>query len=335
VFGAGASLHVGYPLAATMGETLVDFMSRYPTPPYPAAAQFLIDTFGKSPDIEDLITELALRIESLKEAQTVEGRAARMTLGNCRGYLNASLREWFREIHTKPALNYAVFADEVAQPGDVIITFNYDDSLERELKRAGKWDISRGYGFALGFTERSSDVLMLKLHGSINWLVSVFGGAKAGSVWASSDLSSLGRHPVIHPADLAYLGYNDFSGHTYTSGGAFPCLILPGRRKEFFYDTSFGDEYTEFWDSLWSQAAEALQRSDRLVLCGYSLLPVDQRACDLLLQKPRRETRVSVVSGSRSERVANDFRTAGFLNVEGFKPGYFEDWVQAEIQKPR
>jgi hypothetical protein len=33
VVGAGASLHVGYPLAATMGETLLDFMSRYPTPP--------------------------------------------------------------------------------------------------------------------------------------------------------------------------------------------------------------------------------------------------------------------------------------------------------------
>jgi hypothetical protein len=69
-----------------------------PTPLYPAVAQLLIDTFGKSPDIEDVITELALRIESLKEAQTVEDRAERMTLGNCRGFLNASLREWFREI---------------------------------------------------------------------------------------------------------------------------------------------------------------------------------------------------------------------------------------------
>jgi hypothetical protein len=328
VFGAGASLHAGYPLAATMGGALLDFMLKYPMPPYPAAAQFLIDTFHKSPNIEDVMTELASRIDSLKEMKTAEGRAERTRLANYRGLLNASLREWFREIHTKAAPAYAAFADKVARPGDVVITFNYDDSLERELKRTGKWDISGGYGFPIGNVERTSDVLVLKLHGSINWLVSVFGGAKAGSGWIMSpDGSALGHHPVVHPCDLEYFGYKEFSGHTYTSGGAFPCLILPGRRKEFCFDTSFGYEYTEFWDSLWSQAAEAFSRSDKIVLCGYSLLPVDQRARDLLLQKPRKETNVSVVCGSQSERIVGDFRTAGFRDVSAFKGGYFEDWV--------
>jgi hypothetical protein len=42
---------------------------------------------------------------------------------------------------------YAEFADKLVQSGDVIITFNYDDSLERELKRTGKWDAGAGYGF--------------------------------------------------------------------------------------------------------------------------------------------------------------------------------------------
>jgi hypothetical protein len=329
VFGAGASLHAGYPLAATMGGTLLDFMLRYPMQPYPTVAQFLIDTFGKSPNIEDVITELASRIDFLKNAGTAEGRAERTRLGNSRGFLNASLREWFREIHTQPAVAYAAFADKVAQPGDVVITFNYDDSLERELKRAGKWDISWGYGFPLGNVDHKSDVLVLKLHGSMNWLVSIFGGAKAGSGWqVNTDGSALGQHPVIHPGDLDYFGYKEFSGHTYTSGGgAFPCLILPGRRKEFFFDTSFGYEYTAFWNSLWAQAAEALRRSDRIVLCGYSLLPVDQRACDLLLQKPEKGADVSVVCGSQSERIVDDFRTAGFRDVGAFAGGYFEDWV--------
>jgi len=334
VFGAGASLHAGYPLAATMGGALLDFMLRYPQPPYPAVAQVLIDTFGRSPNIEDVITELASRIESLKGAETDEDRAERMRLGNCRGFLNASLREWFREIRTKAAPAYAAFAATIAQPGDVVITFNYDDSLERELKRAGKWDISLGYGFPLGDVGHASEVLVLKLHGSANWLVSIFGGAKAGSGWmASPSGSALGRHPVIHPADLDYLGYKEFSGHTYTrGGGAFPCLILPGRRKEFFFDTSFGYEYTEFWDSLWVQAAEALRRSDRIVLCGYSLLPVDQRACDLLLERPRKETRVSVVCGGQSGRIVDDFRTAGFHDVGAFESGYFEDWVSVRCR---
>jgi hypothetical protein len=48
---------------------------------------------------------------------------------------------------------------------------------------------------------------------------------------------------VIHPADLHHLGYADFKGRVFTGGGALECLILPGRKKEFFYDTSFGREF--------------------------------------------------------------------------------------------
>jgi hypothetical protein len=138
----------------------------------------------------------------------------------------------------------------------------------------------------------------------------------------------LGQQPVVHRADLEYLGYKNFSGDTYPGGGAFPSLILPGRTKEFFYETSFGQEWTEFWDALWSRAAAALERADKLVLCGYSLLRVDERARDLLLRVPDRRTEVTVVSGSQSERIANDFNCAGFSDV-AFRSGYFEDWVQS------
>jgi hypothetical protein len=41
-----------------------------------------------------------------------------------------------------------------------------------------------------------------------------------------------------------------------------------------------------------------------------------------------RRTEVMVVSGSQSERIASDFRIAGFADVE-FRNGYFEDWVQS------
>lgn len=133
---------------------------------------------------------------------------------------------------------------------------------------------------------------------------------------------------------MGYLGYEEFSGRTYQSGGAFPCLILPGRPKEFFYDTSFGHEYTEFWDLLWSQATQAVKRSDKIVLCGYSMLPVDQRALDLLLREARKETHVLVVSGSQSARIVADFRTAGFPNVQAFQGGRFEDWLQEVQRRP-
>jgi hypothetical protein len=110
---------------------------------------------------------------------------------------------------------------------------------------------------------------------------------------------------------------------------AFPCLILPGRTREFFYDTSLGHEYAPFWDHLWEQAARAVRRSDKIVLCGYSLLPVDQRACDLLLRTPRKETLIEVVSGQQPERIAQDFRNAGFSNVAAFQGCYLADWGNA------
>jgi len=331
VFGAGASVHVGYPLASAMGEGLLDFMLAYPMPPYPRQAQFVIDTFGKAPNIEDVITSFQSRIDSLERMNHVEAKAERMRLGNCLGFLNAALREWFREIHRNPAPAYAEFAAKVVQPGDVIITFNYDDSLERELRLVGKWDVSHGYGFPLGTDDIHSDVLVLKLHGSMNWLVSLFGGITGGTFISSS--SALGEQPVIHPADLEYLGYSQFSGRTYQSGGAFPCLILPGRKKQFFYETSGGRELANFWELLWSQAAHAVKHSEKVVLCGYSLLPVDQRARELLLKKPRKETHVSVICGGQSDRIASDFREAEFRSVRVFGGGYFEDWVRAQVEQ--
>jgi hypothetical protein len=327
ILGAGASKAVGYPLASEMGGALLDFMQKSPDMWIRASGEFLIDSFGKSPDVEDLITELQSRVDLLKNSPSPEDKAQRMRLGNSRGGLGSALREWFREIHMHPAPSYATFAEKLVQPGDVIITFNYDDSLERELKRSGKWDISQGYGFPLGGMDCSSDVLMLKLHGSVNWLVSVFGGATGGAFIVNPH-SSLGDHPVIHRADLEFLGYEGFTGHTYESGGAFPCFILPGRTKEFFYDTSMGHEYAEFWDHLWSQATKAVKSCDKIVIGGYSLLPVDQRARDLLLHRPAKDTQIEIVSGSQTERIANDFIAAGFTNVEVFRDGHFENWCK-------
>jgi hypothetical protein len=192
--------------------------------------------------------------------------------------------------------------------------------LIREPKRASKWDLADGYGFPFAGTVRSSQVLTLKLHGSMNWL------------WP---VPFLGQRPLIHRADLEHLGYSDFTdftGYLYGNGGAFPCLILPDRKKEFFYETSFGIECRGFWDCLWTQATDAVRLGERLVLCGYSLLPVDRRACDLLLNEPRKETHITVISGDQSRRFVRDFGAAGFRNVDAFDQGFFEDWVHQKAK---
>lgn len=333
VFGAGASLHAGYPLVSTMGSLWLDFMLRIPIRQFESDAQFLIDTFGKAPNAEDVITAIQSRVKELENIGTAESESERTVLGNCRGRLTSALREWFRDIHTKAAPAYAEFATNIIQPGDVVITFNYDDSLERELRRVGKWDISRGYGFQLGAEEIRSQVLVLKLHGSMNWLIPIFGGAGGPTQVGGWPPSALGEIPAIHRADLQYLGYTDFTGNIYTGGGVLECLILPGRAKEFFFDTSFGREFSGFWKLLWSQAASALKNSEKIVLCGYSLLPVDKDAREMLLRTPKEETQITIVSGSQSERIAGDFRAAGLQHVQVFAGGHFEEWVKAEVNK--
>jgi len=326
IMGAGASKHVGYPLTFDMSKQLFEWMAAYPDGRFRGSAELLVNTFGATPNIEDVITQLESSISSLTDSDVWEDKLQRSLLGTARGHLFDSLREWFRELHLHTAAAYAEFADNVIQPDDVVITFNYDDSLERELRRSGKWDVSQGYGFPLGKTEQPSPILILKLHGSINWLASIFGGVTSGPV-AVGDNLSIGQHPVIHKADLDFLGYTDFSGHTYLGGGAFPSLILPGRNKEFFYRTSFGEEWRHFFDHLWSKASQALKQADKLVICGYSMPSADKRACDMILNHADKHAKVDIVCGSQGKQIADNFRNAGYGDVSFDATGYFEEWV--------
>jgi hypothetical protein len=226
-----------------------------------------------------------------------------------------------------------LFAGSIVKPGDTIVTFNYDDALDRELRRSGRWNVSTGYGFPLGHDEGPSEVLLLKLHGSINWLVSLFGGAVPGAFLVDR-FDSMGEAPVIHRADLRFLGYEEFAGRIYETGGAPPCLILPGRTKCFFYDTSFGHEFSEFWESLWFQAKTAVQSCDRVVVCGYSLPEADVRARELLFEGVGESTPIEVITGKDSERVAREFREAGISSVTSLSGVYFSDWIQNRVREP-
>ena len=136
VIGAGASHHAKYPLASEMGQGVIDFM-RGMEEPFPQQARCLAERFGNQPNIEEMITELEPLIQAGQStADSLDPyRLHPCNPGNLRGWLGFALREWFRQIHRGTADAYAGFAETIAQPGDMMITFNYDDSLERELKQ--------------------------------------------------------------------------------------------------------------------------------------------------------------------------------------------------------
>jgi hypothetical protein len=107
-------------------------------------AEYLIDRFGTPSNIEDLISAIQASLDALRGSDKTEYSR----LGTRLGYLSTSLREWFRQLHDAAADAYAEFADQIVRPGDVVISFNYDDSCDKQLRRAGKWDVSPGLRFS-------------------------------------------------------------------------------------------------------------------------------------------------------------------------------------------
>jgi hypothetical protein len=128
VLGAGASKHIGYPLASEMGDGLFDRMLS--DEGAHASARYLIDRFGRKGDFEDLVTEIQRLTSALKGSPDVQDRAERSRLGTSSGQMIHSLQHWFREIRLRPAPLYADFASRIVRAGDTVVTFNYDDSLE-------------------------------------------------------------------------------------------------------------------------------------------------------------------------------------------------------------
>ncbi|HZU30333.1 MAG TPA: hypothetical protein VFB79_04415 [Candidatus Angelobacter sp.] len=105
-------------------------------------------------------------------------------------------------------------------------------------------------------------------------------------------------------------------------------MILPGRTKQFYFETSGGVEFKEFWDHLWSLGANALKKAEKVVICGYSMPKADARARDLLLNDTNKNASITIVSGADSEKIAGELRDAGYKNIELVgSPGHFQNWL--------
>ena len=215
VLGAGASRHAGYPLAGELGNALRDWIYRNkPTnPEYRIHIDELHKHYGGLEDIESIITDL-----DYGNAGSPVSDLKPLIRANLLSNLRHSIREFFDDIGQGQATLYNRFSYERVRKGDVLITFNYDFALERELKKAQLWEIRDGYGFPLDLpTVPQSRVSVLKLHGSINWWGVIFGGSKG----FGHSSNSLGTRPVIFcQRDWESLGYPSGWGEA-AYGGKF------------------------------------------------------------------------------------------------------------------
>jgi hypothetical protein len=160
------------------------------------------------------------------------------------------------------------FAQRV-QPGDTVLTFNYDALAERALLACEKWAPHDGYGFEVNLESKEdpclctaySPVKVLHLHGFIGW----YDGASA------ADPSSLDSD------FLANLGCQ--CKPTDNINSKYPNIIAPSYIKTYV---------THYWDGtkvaeLWAKAIQAIQDSSKVVIIGYSLPEADSAAMTLFL----------------------------------------------------
>jgi hypothetical protein len=171
VFGAGASVHAGYPLARRMGHGLFAWMDGHEDVgpfSFRQTARFLRELFDETEDIEILVTAIE---EMIARHPTVGSRPIEVVfLCNChKPALITAIRMWFEELRRSGANDYERFARDIVEPNDCVVTFNYDVSLEPHLMSNGKWRLGDGYGFVMEGFENQSPVKIFKLHGSVNW----------------------------------------------------------------------------------------------------------------------------------------------------------------------
>lgn len=297
------------------------------------AAQFFEDQFGPIKNIEDLFTEIQKSIDDWEHG-TPDQQTLRTVVANKQSVLVNAIRGWFTEIRARhSAAAYVRFAREIVAPGDCVITFNYDVSLDRELKLSGRFEVGDGYGFHIEKFPGKSATKLLKLHGSASWLALMFGGITSGPFqWEPGNV--LGKRPVIGTDELSFLGYSGLRDPAFPNGGAaLPVMNMPARSKEFFFAVDSGSEYIEFWESLWQQAAKALRTADEIVICGYSMPAADERARRLLLSLPQKDAEVEVASGRDTQNIVEDFRKSGYTGAAPAKEIYFEKWVEGRARR--
>ena len=148
--------------------------------------------------------------------------------------------------------------EDILEPKDAVVTFNYDCLLDHSLKAAGsgKWNPRYGYGFNLGAkgkllsgdeywepeqpASKADTAHVFKLHGSLHFVVTSSDDGEA---------VKLKQRP-----------------YTRQHGDLKFTIIPPEWHKA--YDKGV-------FSRVWARAADAIHRSEHIVFIGYSVPPTD------------------------------------------------------------
>jgi hypothetical protein len=131
--------------------------------------------------------------------------------------------------------------------------------------------------------------------------------------------SGLGQRPFVDNIDSVLPSYpNRVLDRAFPLGGVvqgWTTLVLPTYEKQFSVTTSLEEEWSSFYESLWTQAEASLARSDQIVVIGYSMPEADHRSRALLLWNSNKRAGVSLCCASSNKGLRAQFENHGFWRV--------------------
>jgi len=203
------------------------------------------------------------------------------------------------------------FSRLCARRGITCVTFNYDDMLDESLytvkpgmhgmNSARAWNPDSGYGFLcrpatsiirdLEHMPVGNDLLLLKLHGSVNWWVRL-GHPRPYSVDTFVHKGKWWRDPHVTLEDLMNLDL-----HLERS----PFIVPPVLTKEEL-------SREPVLQLIWTRAYQALRKADLVVFVGYSFPVTDIAARFLFTESIQPGTRLKVVNLARNKTQEEEVR---------------------------
>jgi len=267
------------------------------------------------------------------------------------GLLLARLTEAFQE-RLSAAKKQVVHAEDLKALASVCghqsiscITFNYDDVFDEALYQAKRnvsltsvslspraWNLDRGYGFfcrssvtILGANPYIDvfppTILLLKLHGSINWRVAL-GSRPPHRTENLVHHESWSRSPV-HP----YPSLQDAEAHLEPS----PIVVPPVLAK----DSLLREPFVRV---VWARARELLSAAHMVVFVGYSLPLTDIASRYLFSEAISLDARVEVVNYARKPKEEEAIRASYRQVIPGLRYDQFHfggalEWARQLVQK--
>lgn len=183
------------------------------------------------------------------------------------------------------------------EPGDVVVTFNYDSTIERVLLDLGKWAPSDGYGTEIVFQKNAYDekpatfpasaVKVLHLHGAVGWYQKpVFSPSfnPTAGPGGATPRTSLSKAPLeteiaLDPLLLTGLGIHHVDASLPSRPPSERQIMLHPSFLKLYGGVGHSDG---IFSMLWKDALHALQRADEVTIIGYSLPSADSAAWTLL-----------------------------------------------------